>query len=125
MTARCFDKAPNADGIIGLSRHILAVRLSAVHSARIRGKSENVGMQPFGHGVEEFQVTVDVGGLYLSPPPIFLHQFEERHEFRLMFLAPFTEENHRHIVQSGLGFVGNLEDGQPLTLEEIFLEIGG
>ena len=65
------------------------------------------------HGVDVFQVPIDVGGLDLAPLAVLLHQREKTRQFRPIRIAPLLEERHGHIVRRfAVGFRG-LQNGQP------------
>ena len=74
------------------------------------------------HGIEVFQVPIDIGGLDLAPFAVLLHKREQPRQFRPVLIAPFLEERHCHIVRRlAIGF-RCLQNGQPQVFIQIVLE---
>ena len=74
------------------------------------------------HGIEVFQVPVNIGGLDLAPLAVLLHQREKTRQFRPVRITPLLEERHGHIVcRLAVGFRG-LQNGQSQVFIQIVLE---
>ena len=110
------------DGVVRLSRHILCVGVTAVHTASIGRQCEKFRVNIAGRRVAMLEVTVNIGALDFAPLAIFLHQSEESWKFRLILIAPLFEQNHRHIIGSLFIRSSSLEDRQTEVFEQIIFK---
>lgn len=68
------------------------------------------------------QIAVHIGGLDFSPAPVFLHPLEQLNILRLIFLAPFGEQNQRLIVHGFLELSRGLKHRQFQIIVQIFFK---
>ena len=70
------------------------------------------------------EVAVYIGAFQLAPLAVFLDEFKEPHQFRLVLGAPFFQHLHGGIVRRLLVLLRFLHDGQTEVFVEILLECG-